>query len=87
MKKWVAETIKDIAERGINGWRIKAEMPAGAEALKDEKNNEGPKLAEREETRCTGANQQTLLSVLQKVVPCIGCKARAVQIINHMWPL
>lgn len=66
MKKWVADSIKDIAERGINGWRIKAEMPAAIEALKDEKKNEGPKSTDREEN--PGANQQTLLSVLQKAI-------------------
>ena len=28
VKKWVSDKIKEIAERGIRGWNIKAEMPA-----------------------------------------------------------
>ena len=28
MKKWLSETIKEVAERTNTGWRIKAEAPA-----------------------------------------------------------
>ena len=85
MKKWVADKVKELAERGIMGWKIKAEMPIPVD---------NPSQDEEEKSRPDGGpprsaveaiddgpasivaepNQHTLFSLLPKVHSFIQCR-------------
>ena len=69
IKKWVADKVKEVAERGIMGWQIKSSMPEGDRAQDGEDADVQAKPGEggaQQKLDQADPSQHTLLSILRK---------------------